>query len=90
MRNSKSGTDIDYLVSPVMNSHGCFYNSDNYANIENAPFPNNADANGAYHIAKKALWAVEQFKNSPDDKLKNVKLSITNKEWLEYTQREIE
>lgn len=89
MRNSVTGnTQIDYLISPVKNSSGSFYNSDDYKNIENAILPKDADANGAYNIARKAMWAIEQFKKcQTDEELKNVKLAMTNAEWLEYAQR---
>jgi CRISPR-associated protein Cpf1 len=46
--------------------------------------PNNADANGAYHIAKKGLWVLQQIKEAKD--LKKVKTSISNKEWLNFVQ----
>lgn len=84
MRNSETGNvDVDYLLSPVKNDNGVFYDSRNYTNKD--ALPCDADANGAYNIARKALWAINQLKQSDD--LKYVKLSITNKEWLEYTQK---
>ena len=84
MRNSiTNNVDVDYLISPVKNSKGEFYDSRNYD--ENSKLPCDADANGAYNIARKALWAVEQIKNCDNGK---PKLSITNKEWLEYTQKD--
>jgi hypothetical protein len=87
MRNSKTGTDIDYLISPVRDKNGKFYNSDDFSGMEKAPLPENADANGAYNIARKALWCIEQIKATEDDKLDKVKLAMTNKEWLEYAQK---
>ena len=87
MRNSKTGTDIDYLISPVRDKNGKFYNSDDFSCKENAPLPKNADANGAYNIARKALWCIEQIKATEDDKLDKVNLAMTNKEWLEYAQK---
>ncbi|MBR3932774.1 MAG: type V CRISPR-associated protein Cas12a/Cpf1 [Clostridia bacterium] len=87
MRNSETGSvDVDYLISPVKDKNGTFYDSRNYA-IAGAPFPANADANGAYNIAKKALWAINVLKETPDDKLKNADLSIKNAEWLKYVQK---
>ncbi len=82
MRNSKSNSDIDYLISPVRDKNGNFYRSG-----EKSELPANADANGAYNIAKKALWCIEQIKATDDDELKNVKLAISNKQWLEYVQK---
>jgi CRISPR-associated protein Cpf1 len=46
--------------------------------------PQNADANGAYHIAKKGLWVLQQI-NETDD-WKKLKIAITNKEWLKFAQ----
>lgn len=80
MRNSITGTEIDYLISPVMNADGNFYDSRTCGN----ELPNNADANGAYNIARKGLWVVDQIKKTED--LKKLRLAITNKEWLQYAQ----
>lgn len=81
MRNSITGTDVDYLISPVMNDEGEFYDSRTCGKN----LPENADANGAYNIARKGLWVVEQIKNSDD--LSRLKLDISNKEWLKYAQK---
>lgn len=81
MRNSKTGTDIDYLISPVMNARGEFYDSRRADSTQ----PKDADANGAYHIAKKGLWLLDQI-NQADD-LKKVKLAVSNKEWLQFVQK---
>ncbi len=81
MRNSKTGTDIDYLISPVANSKGEFYDS----RKADKTLPENADANGAYNIARKGQWAIEQIKQADD--LKKVKLAISNKEWLAFVQK---
>lgn len=80
MRNSEAGTVKDYLQSPVADEQGNFYNSE----LCDASLPENADANGAYNIARKGLWIVHQIKASDD--LKNVKLAISNKEWLQFAQ----
>lgn len=89
MRNSITGSTLpedDYLISPVANENGEFYDSRNYKGT-NAALPCDADANGAYNIARKALWAINVLKDTPDDMLNKAKLSITNAEWLEYTQK---
>ena len=80
MRNSKTGTDIDYMQSPVADANGNFYNSELCDNS----LPKNADANGAYNIARKGLWIVRQIKASDD--LRNLRLAISNKEWLQFAQ----
>lgn len=80
MRNSFIGEEIDYLQSPVADKNGIFYNS----NECNDSLPQNADANGAYNIARKGLWIVQQIKTAKD--LKKLKLAISNKEWLQFAQ----
>ena len=81
MRNSKTGTDIDYLISPVKSPDGTFYFSDKAPDS----LPQNADANGAYNIARKVLWATERMKEDEDET--KTKISIKNSEWLEYAQK---
>ena len=80
MRNSITGTEIDYLISPVLNAKGEFYDSRKCG--KNLPL--NADANGAYNIARKGLWIIEQIKQTED--LSKLKLAISNKDWMRYTQ----
>lgn len=79
MRNSVPNTDTDYLISPVADKYGIFYDSRNC----DKSLPENADANGAYNIARKGLWAVMQIKQSGSDK---PKLAISNEEWLKFAQ----
>ncbi|MDC1819440.1 type V CRISPR-associated protein Cas12a/Cpf1 [Bacteroides uniformis] len=80
MRNSKIGADIDYLISPVADDNGIFYDSRSC----DPSLPANADANGAYNIARKGLWILKQIKETVD--LKKLKLTISNKEWLRFAQ----
>lgn len=82
MRNSKTGTDIDYLISPVMNDKGEFYDSRTCGDN----LPQNADANGAYNIARKGLWVIQQIKQTDD--LRKLKLAISNKDWLNFIQNQ--
>ncbi len=81
MRNSITGTETDYLISPVMNSDCEFYDSSR----NKTGLPDNADANGAYNIARKGLWVIEQIKNAED--INKIKPAITNKEWMNYAQQ---
>ncbi|MDR1291672.1 MAG: hypothetical protein LBK06_10775, partial [Planctomycetaceae bacterium] len=81
IRNSVTKSDIDYIISPVANKNGEFYDSRKAK--ENLP-QKDADANGAYNIARKGLWVIEQIKKA--DNLKRIKLAISNKEWLQYIQ----
>ncbi|MBR7035094.1 MAG: type V CRISPR-associated protein Cas12a/Cpf1 [Bacteroidales bacterium] len=80
MRNSITGTATDYLLSPVMNSKGEFFDSRHCGKN----LPENADANGAYNIARKGLWVIEQIKQSDD--VTKIKLAISNKDWMRYAQ----
>lgn len=84
MRNSKTGsTDSkdDYIISPVKNAKGVFYDSRNAG--EN--LPKDADANGAYNIARKGLMLINRIKETTDEKLK-IDYSISNADWLNYVQ----
>jgi CRISPR-associated protein Cpf1 len=83
MRNSFTGTDIDYMISPVADINGKFYDSRNC----DKTLPENADANGAYNIARKGLWIIEQLKQASDNNLNKLKLAISNKEWLQFSQK---
>ena len=87
LRNSKSGTEIDYLLSPVRNSSGGFYDSRNYSGAD-AELPADADANGAYHIAHKAQWAIEKICRADEAETDKVSLAISKRDWLEYVQSE--
>ena len=91
MRNSISNSEQDYLLSPVADENGNFFNSeeeklkgkDEYGNWKSS-LPVDADANGAYNIARKGLWMIRQIKNT--DNLKKMNLAISNKEWLKFVQ----
>ncbi len=80
MRNSSSKTGDDYLLSPVKNSSGEFFDSRKSDNS----LPKDADANGAYNIARKGLMLVQRFKEADD--VAKADLTITNKEWLRFAQ----
>ena len=81
MRNSITGTETDYLVSPVADENGIFYDSRSCGD----ELPENADANGAYNIARKGLMMIEQIKEAKD--LDNLKFDISNKSWLNFAQQ---
>ena len=46
--------------------------------------PKDADANGAYNIARKGLMIVNQVKQEKD--LDKFKSDLTNKNWLNFAQ----
>lgn len=80
MRNSQSNTEIDYMLSPVCYENDAFYDSRTCADS----LPDNADANGAYNIARKGLMLIRNIKNTPKDRKPS--LVITNKDWLCFAQ----
>ena len=82
MRNSDEREDK--LISPVLNKYGAFFETG-----KNERMPLDADANGAYNIARKGLWIIEKIKNTDVEQLDKVKLTISNKEWLQYAQEHI-
>lgn len=80
MRNSVTGTEVDFLLSPAIDAKGtCF---DSRKGIKT--LPENADANGAYNIARKGLMIVEQIQSADD--IANIKYSVSNKDWLKFAQ----
>lgn len=81
MRNSKPNTEVDYMISPVADEQRNFYDS----RCGNSALPDNADANGAYNIARKGLWVIKQIRETPAGK--RPKLAIKNKEWLKFAQQ---
>jgi CRISPR-associated protein Cpf1 len=82
MRNSVTGTDEDYLISPVMKAEGAFYDS----RKADETLPKDADANGAYHIAKKGLMWLDQIKAFEGKDWKKLDLDKSNRGWLNYVQ----
>jgi CRISPR-associated protein Cpf1 len=81
MRNSKTNSEVDYLLSPVADEHGHFF--DSREGIDS--LPDNADANGAYNIARKGLWVIRKIQETLEEE--KLSLAITNKEWLEFAQK---
>lgn len=80
MRNSHINSEVDYIISPIADEHGVFFDS----RKGNSSLPLNADANGAYNIARKGLWIIDQIKKAKDPK--KPELFISNKDWLAFAQ----
>ena len=78
LRNSIINQDTDYILSPVA-ENGVFYDSRRHA--DNLPI--DADANGAYNIARKGLYLLRKIKA---DRSAKPELCISNKEWLRFVQ----
>ncbi|MBL6985173.1 MAG: type V CRISPR-associated protein Cas12a/Cpf1 [Candidatus Thioglobus sp.] len=81
LRHSKIGTDEDFILSPVADENGKFFNSKNATEEQ----PGDADANGAYHIALKGLWNIQQIKEW--DGKSNLNLAMKNVEWFAFAQK---
>lgn len=80
MRNSVKGTEVDFLLSPAIDAKGS--NFDSRKGIKT--LPENADANGAYNIARKGLMIIDQIKNTND--IDKIKYAVSNKDWLKFAQ----
>ena len=80
MRNSHINSEVDYILSPVADERGNFYDSRTCG----SSLPNNADANGAFNIARKGLMLVQRIRSAKDGEKPS--LVITNEEWLHYAQ----
>ncbi len=70
------GNNRDFILSPVANENGIFFNSENAQGNE----PKDADANGAYHIALKGLLQLQKIRAG------ETKLAVSNKEWYDFVQ----
>lgn len=64
--------DNDFILSPVRDENGDFFDSRNIKENEN--LPQNGDANGAYNIARKGIIMREHIK-------RGINLFIRNEEW---------
>jgi hypothetical protein len=73
IRNTgKDEKDNDFILSPVREANGDFFDSRKIKNDEK--FPQNGDANGAHNIARKGIIMSEHIKRGLD-------LYIRNEEW---------
>jgi CRISPR-associated protein Cpf1 len=79
LRNSRTGDDEDYILSCVKDKNGGFFDSRKAREGE----PEDADTNGAYHIALKGLMLVERIKKQKDGK-KKLDLKIDRNSFLNY------
>lgn len=87
MRNSITGsTDPkdDYLISPVKNANGSFFDSRDNVN----GLPKDADANGAYHIALKGLMILQKNNLTKNDKDRKSVKTISNQDWFKFAQKD--
>ena len=79
MRNSIPNDKTDYMISPVKNKKGKVFDSREGINA----LPKDADANGAYNIARKGLMLVERIKEDTE----KINYKISNEEYLKFVQK---
>ncbi len=84
LRHSRTGTDDDFILSPVANELEEFFDS----RKAGQNLPKDADANGAYHIALKGLWNLQQIRQHDWSvaKPQPLKLNLSNEEWFGFVQ----
>ena len=81
LRN-KPNKDTDYILSPVCDANGVFFDS-RLVNPEALPkLPVDGDANGAYNIARKGLLSIIKLMNGINEPL-------SLEEWVQSVRREI-
>lgn len=83
LRHSKIKSEDDFILSPVKNEQGEFYDSRKAGDV----LPKDADANGAFHIALKGLWNLRQINKWEAGKTLN--LAIKNQDWFNFTQQKL-
>lgn len=71
------GDENDYILSPVADINGKFFDSRDVSDNE----PKNADANGAYHIALKGLRLIQGIENGVITKQGN-----ETTDWFKFAQ----
>lgn len=78
MRNSSASRGEDYIESPVLNARGERFDS----RTAGDSFPQDADANGAYHIALKGLLLLQRNNAAAESEKPN--LAISNEDWFAF------
>jgi len=80
MRYSRTGEEEDYILSPVKDCNGDFFDS----RKADPSLPQDADANGAYHIALKGAMLLERMREHDFNGKSKLDLLIKNEQWFEY------
>ncbi|MGI5832842.1 MAG: type V CRISPR-associated protein Cas12a/Cpf1 [Thermoguttaceae bacterium] len=76
--STAEGKDQDFILSPVKNKEGKFFDS----RLTDGSLPQDADANGAYHIALKGLYHI---KSEADE----INKKGFDKRWLEERRQSL-
>lgn len=82
MRYTNASSYEDYILSPVANKAGEFFDS----RKGDAALPLDADSNGSYHIALKGLCLLQRVYDWRGEEFKGLDLFISNNDWLKFAQ----
>ncbi len=83
LRYSSAKDGKDFILSPVADENGEFYCSEG----RNDGLPQDADANGAFNIARKGLCVLRQIDQA--ENYKDWTTKIRNEEWLRFVRSEL-
>lgn len=78
MRNSSAAEKEDYILSPVPDSNGVYFDSRNFTPSDTLPC--DADANGAFNIARKGLMVIQS------NNKESANLIPSNEDWFRFAQ----
>lgn len=87
--NGEAGQlEEDFILSSVKSDNGTFFDSREVIKLpeDQRTMPQNADANGAYHIAMKGLLLLKRLHKTED--ISKLDQRISNKDWLRFMQLE--
>lgn len=76
--------DRDFIISPVKNKEGKFFYSEDQDIQKIGNKPCNADANGAFNIARKGLLVVKNLKNGQKE---NKAVKIKDEDWFSFVEK---
>ena len=82
MRNSEVNSEVDFIISPVANEEGVFFDSRTITDAKQGP--ENADANGAFNIARKGLLWLRQLIQAEEQS--KFKADLSKDAWLKFVQ----
>ena len=94
LRLRNSSDELDQIVSPVLNQNGEFFETPKKITEKSylSDYPMDADTNGAYHIALKGVYLIQEKIADEsvdlDNKLPKDFYKISNAEWFMFRQKE--
>lgn len=76
----------NFVISPVRNENGEFFDSRDYLNQTDAPLPVDIDSNAAFNIGRKGVMLINMLQSAIPSEVTSVSIGITNADWLRYLQ----